>query len=187
MVVEFFLTDDECEFLIQTSKPFLSPSLVVSATDGITRMDDVRTSSGTSVAKRQHPQLRALEDRLVALTGIPIEHSEGFQVMHYEVGQQYTSHYDYFFANTSPHLLSEVCGGQRSATVILYLNTVSGGGDTEFPNVGHRVVALKGNACFFSYLDEAGALDAQSLHRGNPVASGEKWIATWWVREKPIL
>ncbi|MNN97804.1 hypothetical protein D3C81_2170410 [compost metagenome] len=44
---------------------------------------------------------------------------------------------------------------------------------------------VKGNAVYFSYLLPDGTLDERTLHAGLPVASGEKWIATKWLRERP--
>ncbi|MNR64452.1 hypothetical protein D3C85_1871040 [compost metagenome] len=44
---------------------------------------------------------------------------------------------------------------------------------------------VKGNAVYFSYLLPDGMLDERTLHAGLPVAEGEKWIATKWLRERP--
>ena len=44
------------------------------------------------------------------------EHGEGLQVLHYEVGQKYEPHFDYFLEE-----YSTANGGQRIATVLMYL------------------------------------------------------------------
>ena len=44
------------------------------------------------------------------------EHGEGLQVLHYEVGQKYDAHYDYFLDE-----FNTKNGGQRIATVLMYL------------------------------------------------------------------
>lgn len=44
------------------------------------------------------------------------EHGEGLQVLHYEVGQKYEAHYDYFLDEYNTKN-----GGQRTATVLMYL------------------------------------------------------------------
>lgn len=44
------------------------------------------------------------------------EHGEGLQVLHYEVGQKYEPHYDYFQDEFNTRN-----GGQRIATVLMYL------------------------------------------------------------------
>jgi prolyl 4-hydroxylase len=44
------------------------------------------------------------------------DHGEGLQVLHYEVGQKYEAHYDYFHDT-----FNTKNGGQRIATVLMYL------------------------------------------------------------------
>lgn len=44
------------------------------------------------------------------------EHGEGLQILHYEVGQKYEPHYDYFQDEYNTKN-----GGQRIATVLMYL------------------------------------------------------------------
>ena len=46
-----------------------------------------------------------------------------------------------------------------------------------------KVAAVQGNACFFSYSDANGRLDPLTLHSGNAVIDGDKWIAVKWLRE----
>jgi hypothetical protein len=44
------------------------------------------------------------------------EHGEGLQVLHYEVGQKYEPHFDYFHDDYNTKN-----GGQRIATLLMYL------------------------------------------------------------------
>lgn len=44
------------------------------------------------------------------------EHGEGLQILHYEVGQKYDAHYDYF---VDEYNIKK--GGQRMATLLMYL------------------------------------------------------------------
>ena len=72
-------------------------------------------------------------------------------------------------------------GGQRVATVVMYLNEPDGGGATVFPDAGFECLPVRGNAVFFNY--GRAHPSSRSLHAGAPVLSGEKWIATKWLRE----
>ena len=90
----------------------------------------------------------------------------------------YSSQHWFMFA--TPLLAN---GGQRVATVVMYLNTPECGGATTFPDAHFEAAAIKGNAVFFSY-DRAHPA-SRSLHGGAPVVAGEKWIATKWLRERP--
>ena len=73
-------------------------------------------------------------------------------------------------------------GGQRVASVVMYLNTPARGGATTFPDARFEAAAVKGNAVFFSY-DRPHPMTG-TLHGGAPVLEGEKWVATKWLRER---
>ncbi len=53
---------------------------------------------------------------LTIANGLLADHGEGLQVLHYEVGQKYEPHYDYFLDT-----FNTKNGGQRIATVLMYL------------------------------------------------------------------
>ena len=60
---------------------------------------------------------------------IPVSHGEGLQVLHYQAGEKYEPHWDYF-----QDQVNQVNGGQRVATMLMYLTDVEEGGETVFPN-----------------------------------------------------
>lgn len=57
------------------------------------------------------------------------ENGESMQILHYENGQKYEPHFDYFHDKANQEL-----GGHRVATVLMYLSNVQKGGETVFPN-----------------------------------------------------
>jgi prolyl 4-hydroxylase len=122
-----------------------------------------------------------IEQRLATLLGMPVSHGEGLQVLHYLPGQEYEPHFDWFDPRQPGYDTITAVGGQRVASVVMYLNTPAQGGGTAFPELGLTVTARRGAAVYFAY--EGG--DQQSLHAGLPVQRGEKWIATKWLRERP--
>lgn len=149
---------------------------------GGSKVDDVRTSNGMFFQRGDSELLRRIESRIARLTGWPVENGEGIQVLQYGPGAEYRPHYDYFDPRDAgtPTLLQR--GGQRVATLIMYLSEPVRGGGTVFPDVGLEVGARKGNAVFFSY--SVPHPDSRTLHGGSPVLEGEKWIATKWLRER---
>lgn len=50
------------------------------------------------------------------------------QILHYEHGQKYEPHFDFFHDKANLEL-----GGHRVATVLMYLSDVAKGGETVFP------------------------------------------------------
>lgn len=182
VVLGGLLSDDECDALVELARPRLRRSTIV---DGLTGGDQVhadRTSRGMFFARGADPLCARIEARIARLLEWPVENGEGLQVLNYPPGAQYRPHYDYFDpAGPGTGVLLEQ-GGQRVATVVMYLNTPERGGATTFPDAHLEVAAVKGNAVFFSY-DRPHPM-TRTLHGGAPVLAGQKWIATKWLRER---
>lgn len=180
-VLEGLLTAAECGQLIELARPRLQRARTV-ATDGSQQVDDSRTSEGMFFALGEVPLVATIEQRIADLFDLPVEHGEGLQILHYGPGQEYLPHYDWFDPGQPGYAAVTERGGQRVASVVMYLNTPELGGGTAFPNLGVTVTALGGSAVYFAY--DTG--DSSSLHAGLPVLQGEKWIATKWLRERPF-
>ncbi len=182
-VVSFgqLMSDDECDALIALARPRLERSQTVVNATGESEVNAARTSKGMFFTRGENALCQRIEQRLATLLNWPVENGEGLQILNYMPGAEYKPHYDYFDPEHSgtPKILQR--GGQRVATIVMYLNTPSKGGGTTFPDVGLEVAPLKGNAVFFSY-DKAHP-STKTLHGGAPVIEGEKWVATKWLRQ----
>ncbi|MDE1893037.1 MAG: 2OG-Fe(II) oxygenase [Pseudomonadota bacterium] len=179
-VLDGLLSDAECDELIASARPRLQRALTVDA-DGGQQVDRRRTSEGMFFTPNETPLVGKLEQRLEHLLRVPASHGEGLQILHYLPGQEYEPHFDWFDPEQPGFGAITAIGGQRIASVVMYLNTPELGGGTAFPEIGLTVSARRGAALYFAY--EGG--DRDSLHAGLPVQRGEKWIATKWLREKP--
>ena len=179
------LSEQECDKLIQLSAGKLRRSEVVDRAGGGVQVSGVRTSEGTYFQRGENAVVQRLEQRIAALTGIPVEQGEPLQILHYGVGGEYLPHHDYFDPadpGSAEHLQ---WGGQRIATLVMYLNDVDAGGQTRFPDIDLEVMPQRGSAVYFEYFNQAGEVDPRCLHAGMPVLRGEKWIATKWMRAHP--
>ncbi|XP_076936438.1 putative prolyl 4-hydroxylase 10 isoform X2 [Bidens hawaiensis] len=191
-----FLSKEECEYLINMAKPHMVKSTVVDSDTGKSKDSRVRTSSGTFLARGRDKTIRTIEKRIADFTFLPVEHGEGLQVLHYEVGQKYEPHYDYFQDEFNTRN-----GGQRMATVLMYLSDVEEGGETVFPSAKGNISAVPwwdelsdcgkeglsvkpkmGDALLFWSMKPDASLDSSSLHGGCPVIKGNKWSSTKWIR-----
>uniref|UniRef100_A0A0D9Z0G9 procollagen-proline 4-dioxygenase n=1 Tax=Oryza glumipatula TaxID=40148 RepID=A0A0D9Z0G9_9ORYZ len=188
-----FLSKEECDYLIGLAKPHMVKSTVVDSTTGKSKDSRVRTSSGMFLQRGRDKVIRAIEKRIADYTFIPMEHGEGLQVLHYEVGQKYEPHFDYFLDEYNTKN-----GGQRMATLLI--SDVEEGGETIFPDAnvnssslpwynelsecarkGLAVKPKMGDALLFWSMKPDATLDPLSLHGGCPVIKGNKWSSTKWM------
>jgi prolyl 4-hydroxylase len=175
------LTDAECEGLMALAAARLVRSETVDNNTGGNELNPGRTSDGMFFERGEHPLIVTIEKRIGELLNWPVNHGEGLQVLRYRPGAEYRPHHDYFDPAHKGSATILKRGGQRVATLVMYLNTPAGGGSTTFPESGFEVAPLRGNAVFFSY--ERAHVSTRTLHGGAPVTAGEKWVATKWLRE----
>eukprot|EP00892_Ulva_mutabilis_P008292 jgi/Ulvmu1/5835/UM025_0093.1 len=189
-----FLTDAECDHLISLSEPYMRNSTVANSQTGQSMASEVRTSTGTFLAKGRDAIVAAVEKRVAQASMIPEENQEAMQILHYVNGQKYEPHHDFFHDKVNQ---AQNRGGQRIATVLMYLTTPDEGGETVFPNAAEKIAgdewsecakrglavkATRGNALLFFSLHPDGTEDPTSLHGSCPTTKGEKWSATKWIR-----
>jgi prolyl 4-hydroxylase len=178
------LTPEECaELIAYAASKGLKTSGVVHNETGESVQHAARTSSGTHMQRAETPLVAALENRISQLTGWPLTHGEGVQILKYEPGQQYKAHFDWFDPAKPGAAVHLRRGGQRVGTTVVYLSLPKLGGRTTFPKSGVEVAPTLGGAIFFNSVNLLGDPDPLSLHAGTPVDQGEKIVATYWQRE----
>ncbi|WMV17477.1 hypothetical protein MTR67_010862, partial [Solanum verrucosum] len=189
-----FLTNEECDHFISLAKDSLEKSMVTDLETGESIESEYRTSTGAFLNKAQDEVVANVEARIAAWTFLPEENGEPMQILHYEHGQKYEPHFDYFMDKVNQEI-----GGHRVATVLMYLSDVDKGGETVFPRSeaadsqpkgddwsncakdGYAVKPKKGDALLFFSLHINATTDRLSLHGSCPVIEGEKWSATKWI------
>lgn len=181
------LSDEECDALVAYSEQRMLRSPVVGDAEGKNEIHAYRTSRGAMLQRGESELVGRIEARLAALTRWPAERGEGLQVLRYESGNEYRPHYDWFDPGLPGPRKHLERGGQRVATIVMYLSDVEQGGATSFPNIGLEVQPKKGCAVFFANVDAYGTPDQQTLHAGEPVVAGRKVIATKWLRERAYV
>ncbi|KAI6699343.1 hypothetical protein NL676_013667 [Syzygium grande] len=192
-----FATAEQCQSIIKMAKGSLTPSTVaLRKGETAENTKGIRTSSGMfiSASEDKTGTLDIIEEKIARVTMLPREHGEAFNVLRYEIGQKYNSHYDAFHpAQYGPQK------SHRVASFLLYLSEVEEGGETMFPFengmnmdgtydfkkcVGLKVKPQQGDGLLFYSLLPNGTIDPTSLHGSCPVIKGEKWVATKWIRDQ---
>ncbi len=175
------LSHAECDELVALAQTRLARSETVQVHTGGNEVNVARTSEGMFFGRGENPLCARIESRIAELLNWPLENGEGLQILRYRPGAEYKPHYDYFDPAQpgTPAILRR--GGQRVASLVMYLAEPTRGGATIFPDVDFEVSPVKGNAVFFSY-DRAHPT-TRTLHGGAPVLEGDKWVATKWLRQ----
>ncbi|SHN19978.1 prolyl 4-hydroxylase [Duganella sacchari] len=182
VLLDHFMTDAECAAICELAAPMMRDAVIAHGAGGTLRSDRaVRDADSAVLLKGSSPIVNQIDKRISMLTGWPVSHGEHLQVQRYRPDGRYAPHYDFFEANAERALRA---GGQRVATLIVYLRSPDAGGATYLANLGMRIKPRRGSALFFTYPEA----DPQSgtLHAGDTVQHGEKWILTKWLRERAV-
>jgi len=175
----------ECQHLVRAATPHLQPAGVIDP-DGnkAGKQSEVRTNLSTYLSPALVDIIgRYIEMKIVDTTGGNLSLSEPMSILCYSAGEYYRPHYDYFSPGlevTAKHLAD---GGQRIASAVTCLNAPAAGGGTSFPALDLTVPAVQGDLLWFRNCDDDGRPDPRSIHAGDPVMEGQKWVVTKWFRE----
>jgi prolyl 4-hydroxylase len=179
-VIDSFLTEEECDLIIEMIDANNMPSSVSGeGSERSVQSKEHRTSSTCNLPKDNEVVSR-LKQKIADTNGFPVEMGEDIQGQKYEPGQYFKPHYD-FFENDSytNHCLAS---GNRTKTVMIYLNDDFEGGGTNFPEIDRHIKPKKGSAVVWDNM-KGEELQRDMLHEGVEVKSGTKYIVTSWWRE----
>jgi prolyl 4-hydroxylase len=174
-----FLSQDDCLTLIKMIDANYRPSTVSEDQTGTDLISRYRTSS-TCNFDPHHPLINTLHQRIAQFLDIDIKKGESLEGQFYESGGFYRGHYDYF-TGTSYQMHCQ-SSGNRTHTLMIYLNDDFSGGGTEFIRLHKTISPSAGKALMWENCKH-GVLQEQTLHEGMDVLEGKKYIITSWWRE----
>lgn len=185
---ENLLTPEECDQLIAYSKTKnMTESDVLSygSSTGTTINKDTRSSKTAWLKDNEHPLVMKIAMLSEKLTGLPRDTQEELQVAYYTPGGKFVDHYDACVEESKDYCdKMNHYAGQRRSTLLIYLNDSFKGGETVFPKINKTIVPKKGKGILFWNTTPDEVIIDDSMHRGNKVEAGEKWICTKWSHVK---
>jgi prolyl 4-hydroxylase len=182
-----FFSREECDWLIERGGSRLERAGVYDRNAATKRVVSARNNSAAQFSPFEiDTVLVFLTARIGHTVGLPTTFFEPTSILHYNVGEQFETHYD-FLDPAEPGMAADLRSrGQRVATILVYLNDDYEGGETYFPQLDIRFKGRRGDALFFANVEADGKPDLQTLHAGLPPTSGEKWLLSQWVRDRPL-
>ena len=130
--------------------------------------------------------LAIMQERAASLVGIAVEYHEPPNIISYEPGQEFSLHADYIDPRVPQYQQELQVLGQRTATIVTYLNEDFEGAETWFPDAQVKYRGNTGDAIVFANVRPDGSPDFNTRHAGLPPTSGRKWVLSQWIRNKPF-
>lgn len=186
--VHRMLSPGLCTWLIERSQDKLTRARVYDS-DADTDLEHPTRANTAAAFNLMEAELVhiVVQARMARICGVPLRYLEPLTVLHYATGEQVRNHFD-FVDPQSPHYATELARhGQRRMTFLIYLNDDYTGGETDFPQLGVRFKGEKGTGLFFVNAGEDDRPDQRMLHAGLAPATGEKWIVSQFIRNRPTI
>jgi len=178
------------------NRGFLPPALcaaLLERIDAVRRPSTISDSNGDASYRTSEtgdldpadPVVIDIEARIAALTGLDGIYGEPLQGQRYAVGQEFKGHTDYFEPTGVDYDRYCSVAGNRTWTVMVYLNQPEAGGATRFKAIDKIVQPETGKLLAWNNRRPDGTPNPATLHHGMKVRSGVKYVITKWYRERP--
>jgi len=186
VTLENFLSDDEAKRFIELGyelgfkrSVFYSDEPDENGMHDDNQIDDFRSSENTWLKYHSDPVASNVMERISRVIGIPVNNTEDYQLLKYEVGQYYGYHHDYH-----EDLLKSPCG-VRILTFFLYLDDVEEGGGTHFNDLNLTIVPKKGRAVIWPNVlnNFPEVMEEWTFHEAMPVTKGQKFGSNIWYHQ----
>jgi prolyl 4-hydroxylase len=175
-----FLNSADCDALVRRIEAERRPSgLADHYGDGNFRTSETCDLGGDD------PFVKSIVARLAAYAGLDPAHAEPLQGQRYAVGQEFKAHTDTFEPGGPDYERFCSSAGQRTWTMMVYLNQPGAGGATRFKQIGKIIQPETGKLLAWDNLLPDGQPNYATLHQGMPVRAGVKYIITCWFRQRP--
>ena len=170
-----FLTDDECDFIIETSKNNYVHSNIISYDNIESEDNDHRTSKTYFFQYKQNNIIENITKKIIKLLNINEDLLESLQSTKYDKNQFFKLHHDYLYNESN----------QRKYSIIIYLNDLlpEDGGETFFPFYNTKIIPKKGTILYFDNLFYNNFENPLTLHESKSILNNKsKYIITTWSR-----
>lgn len=178
MVIEAdFLTEPELVELIMLVRKYAAPPAPHNWPEGQC------ASLNANLTRLEHPLVGRVERKIADRVGRANNYAEELRGVWYRPGEGYRLHHDAFYPEASDFQELVADRGNRTATAMVYLNTLTQGGETYFPELGLFVAPRAGMLIAWRNLRGDKSPDTKMLHAASPAKGADKYIVTQWFRE----
>ena len=147
--------------------------------------DDAFRTSETCDLNRYDSAVIEVERLIHDFINLDPAHGEPIQGQRYAVGQEFKGHTDSFDPQGIDFARYCSVAGNRTWTVMIYLNEPAAGGATRFRAIDKIVKPETGKLLCWNNLRLDGSPNPSTIHQGMKVRAGMKYVITKWFRERP--
>jgi len=183
---EDFLSEAECDDLIDLMNQNLRPSTVSDETDS-NRVSSYRTSTTADLHYFDNDFYLHLDKKISEFMGLEPFLGEVMQAKKYRPGQYFKEHWDFFDPLTKEYKIYCEWMGQRTWTTMIYLNDVEEGGETWFKHLKLTVKPKRGLLLAWNNLYKNGVPNFKTMHEAFPPKQGDKYVITKWWRSWALI
>jgi len=191
LAIKDFLPRDSCDKLISIARANSSPSVHLDLSTGNASEQREQRNSTTHVLHPSHPECFELVKAMARLIGSTVSNAEPVNLIRYETGGFFKEHLDAYSPihtliaeyGSSNRLTDLLSAGNRTWTLMVYLNDDYTGGTTLFPRLSIGFTANRGSIVGWKNSINSKPI-VNSLHAGDKVLSGEKFVAVVPFRER---
>lgn len=182
------LTSEACDWLVGRARAKLQRALIYDPASAQDAVHHTRTNSVSAFDLMDADLVQiAMQHRMAATVGLPVHHMEAPTILHYQVGQQFSDHFDFVDPGIVNYHEEIARRGERVFTFLVYLNDDYAGGETDFRLLNLRYKGRRGEGLLFTNALPNGRPDTRMLHAGLPPTTGEKWIVSQFIRNRATL
>lgn len=174
-----FLSPAECAGVVELIDANRQPSTVTDFNG-----DAYFRTSETCYFDPADPLIRKIDERIFAFSRLDLKYGEPMQGQRYAVGQEFKAHTDYFEPTGADYAEHTTVAGQRTWTVMIYLNEPEAGGATRFKAIDKTVQPETGKLLAWNNRRPDGSPNPTTIHHGMKVRAGTKYVITKWFRER---
>jgi len=182
-----FLPMALCQHVFRMARPQVRPAQVFDPETGQSRPHPVRRAHNMNFGPTFYDSVIAWVNQRIGLaSATATAQGEPLAVLAYGPGGEYRPHSDCLPPNAARPEDQLQESGQRIKTLLITLNDGFEGGETGFPSLNLNWRGKPGDALLFTNVNADGTPAPLARHAGQPVTSGEKWLASRWIRERPF-
>ena len=189
-VGENFSSREECAHLIYNAAQGLmdSKQYTADSVNGLTESTQFTGRGRPMGALTSDCVVRTIEQRIALHAKTTVDKIELCSIIAYGPGEEYHPHVDFFNADQLERNRRDLkdISGQRVATFLICLQAPELGGETMYNSTGLQVRYKTGMAALHHNVTPDGMPDKHSLHQGQPVKKGQKWLMRTTLREHSL-